>query len=339
MTSLLTDDLSNALARFVPVPDDVARYTTDVHTAAAALQVEPAQISALAGTGLRHVEDPERGPLFDYDDIMNVGMFCGSGQTVPELGLRFLMRFAASSKQSWYSPKSWLVTVSPATSLSGADSGDSLPRIAVRVPDLRAPGVDELPLPAASPARPGAEPLQEEPYQVAVRLTGAEKTVRDQRIADVWLDIVNALADRRVIYQTVPEALRQDYRRAWELGVADCIVASKLLAERLTAQGIQARVRRGYLLGLFGSDHAWCEVDEGGATLQLDPVFAFVSMVGDSGHNVARSPEFARACFGGRFNRLLPCIGDDAAPLVYFDDEPAPYWSMVGISARPWQPS
>ena len=337
MTATLTRDLTTALARFVPVPDDVARYETDVDTAAAALRVEPRQISALAGTGLRHVDDPERGPLFDYDDIMNVGMFCGSGQTVPELGLRFLMRFAASAKQSWYTPKSWLVTVSPATSLN--ESGGPLPRIAVRVPDLHASGVDELPLPAGSPARPGAEPLQEQPYQVAVRLTGAEQTVRDRRISEVWLDMVHALAERKVIYQTVPEALRQDYRRAWGLGVADCIVASKLLAERLTAQGIRARVRRGYLLGLFGSDHAWCEVDEDGVTKQLDPVFAFVAMVGDSGHNVARSPEFARACFGSRFNRLLPCVGEDAAPLVYFDGEPAPYWSMVGISARPWPAS
>ncbi|SDW77925.1 hypothetical protein SAMN05421504_1011483 [Amycolatopsis xylanica] len=330
--------LTGAIGRFVQVPRDVARYETDVRTAASALRTAPEDIAALAAAGLSHVDDPVRGPLFDYDDIMNTGMFSGTGQTVPELGLRFLMRFAASPKESWYSPKDWLVGVAPAARLDGIDDGDT-PTVRVRVPDLAAEGVEALPLNDSAHTPPYADEIQDRPYHVAVRLTGAARTVRDRRVIGVWTDIVDALTAGVVTYQTVPEVLRADHRRAWRLGMADCIVAAKLLAEHLTTLGLNARVRRGYLLGLFGSDHAWCELEEDGVWKPLDPVFAFVGAKGDPARGVAKSPEFAAACFGGRFNRLLPCVGEDAAPLVYFDEDAAPYWSMVGISAKPWRRS
>ncbi|MEV7414894.1 hypothetical protein [Streptomyces sp. NPDC089919] len=334
--SAAPDALVGALGRFRTVPRDIGRYDTDAATAAQALRAAPGQVDLLAAEGLPHVVDPERGPLFDYDDLMNVGMFCGTGQTVPELGLRFLMRFAAAPRSSWYAPREWEVGVYPARTAGGDPvgaeaalaAGAGLPEVTVRVPDLSAPGVE---LVGGGPFE-GA--LRTGGYEAAVRLTGADQNVRDPRIHAAWNEVVEGLASRRVVYQTVPEPLRADHHRAWELGVADCVVASRLLADRLRAQGLEATARRGYLLGLFGSDHAWCDVVEDGVHKSLDPVFAFVATVGDE-RGVARSPEFAAACFGSRFNRLLPCVTDSAEPLVYFDGEPAPYWAMVGVGARP----
>ncbi|MFF3405298.1 hypothetical protein ACFYW8_03605 [Streptomyces sp. NPDC002742] len=324
------DALLGALGRFTAVPRHIGRYDTDVKTAAQALRAHPAQVVGLADEGLPHLVDPERGPLFDYDDLMNVGMFCGTGQTVPELGLRFLMRFAASPRASWYAPREWEIGVHPSRTAGGVPAGAlaHLPDVSVRVPDLSAPGVELL--------SPGSfdDPLRASGYEATIRLTGADQTVRDPRIHAAWNEVVDELASHRVTYQTVPEALRADHHRAWELGIADCVVASRLLADRLRAAGLEATARRGYLLGLFGSDHAWCDVVEDGAHKSLDPVFAFVATVGDE-RGVARSPEFAAACFGSRFNRLLPCRTDSAQPLVYFDGEPAPYWAMVGVGARP----
>jgi hypothetical protein len=334
--------LTGALNRFVTVPDDIAQYDTDVDTASRALRADPSAVAALAGAGLPHVVDPERGPLFDYDDVMNVGMFSGTGETVPELGLRFLMRFAAAAPSSWYEPREWLVGIDPAGSLGPAAEGTGRsvgPRIEVRTPDTTAAGLEVLTRPCGEGALPPPYPadLQTGGYELAVRLTGARQTVTDPRAYEIWNDIVTPLAERKVTYQTVPERLRADHHRAWDLGIADCIVASKLLTERLRAAGLTARVRRGYLLGLFGSDHAWCELEEDGVRKPLDPVFCFVARTGDKARGVKESPEFADACFGSRFNRLLPCSGEDAAPLVYFDGETAPYWCMVGISARPWR--
>jgi hypothetical protein len=325
--------LLGALDRFKVAPPDVARYDTDTVTAARALRAAPEQVARLAVEGLPHLVDSERGPLFDYDDLMNVGMFCGTGQTVPELGLRFLMRFAASSRAAWFEPRAWELGVHPSRTAGGegtkahaADDGQLA--VTVRVPDLSAPGVELI------SGGPFDEPLRTNGYEAAIRLTGAEHTVRDPRIHEAWTEVVDGLASRRVTYQTVPEPLRGDHHRAWDLGIADCVVASRLLADRLRAAGLQATARRGYLLGLFGSDHAWCDVVEDGVHKSLDPVFAFVATVGDE-RGVAKSPEFAAACFGSRFNRLLPCRTDSAEPLVYFDGEPAPYWAMVGVGARP----
>ncbi|HET6636778.1 MAG TPA: hypothetical protein VFH77_17305 [Streptomyces sp.] len=325
------DALLGSLGRFTAVPRDVGRYDTDTETAAQALRAAPAQVARLADEGLPHVVDSAAGPLFDYDDLMNVGMFCGSGQTVPELGLRFLMRFAASPRRSWYQTREWQVGVyPPARSTPGArdETPEGAPQVTVRVPDLAAPGVTAL-----SPDL-FEEPVRPSGYEAAVRLTGCEQTVRDPRIVEIWDEVVDALASHKVNYQTVPEPLRRDHERAWRLGVADCVVAARLLAERLSAAGFRARARRGYLLGLFGSDHAWCDVEEDGEHKSLDPVFAFVAAVGDE-RGVAKSPEFAEACRGGRFNRLLPCRTESAEPLVYFDGRPAPYWAMVGVSAKP----
>ncbi|MGA5131327.1 hypothetical protein ACPCTO_16095 [Streptomyces olivoreticuli] len=338
VSTAVPDALLRALGRFTVVPRDIARYETDTATAAQALRTDPDHVARLAAEGLPHVSDPDRGPLFDYDDLMNVGMFCGTGQTVPELGLRFLMRFAAAPRAGWYEPRAWAVGVRPFRRVGGEpeDTADErttvLPEVTVRVPDLSAPGVQLL------SEETFDDPLRADGYEAVIRLTGADRTVRDPRIHAVWNEVVEALTTRRVTYQTVPEALRTDHHRAWRLGVVDCVVASRLLTDRLRAAGFQATARRGYLLGLFGSDHAWCEVIEDGVHKSLDPVFAFVATVGDE-RGVAESPEFAAACFGSRFNRLLPCRTDSADPLVYFDGDAAPYWAMAGVGARPWRNS
>ncbi|MFB7470636.1 transglutaminase domain-containing protein [Kitasatospora sp. NPDC056184] len=326
------DALVRAVGRFHTAPADVASYDTDTATAARALRAGEEQIGLLAEAGLPHLLDDRGAPRFDYDDLMNVGMFCGTGETVPELGLRFLMRFASTARPTWFGPRAWEVGVHPARTAAGApdDGSGALPTVRVRLPDDRGPGVELL----DGAELPDGE-LAEGGYQVAVRLTGEDHRIGDPAIRAVWDEVVGTLAARDVLYQTVPEALRSDHRRAWELGMADCVVASRLLADRLTSLGYRARARRGYLLGLFGSDHAWCEVYEDGAYRSLDPVFAFVSLLGDRTRGVARSPEFAEACFGGRFNRLLPCRTETAAPLVYFADAPAPYWAMAGVGARP----
>jgi hypothetical protein len=329
MSTVEATDLTRTVGRFVPVPAAHARYDTDAASAERWLRLPAGQIERLAEAGLSHVDDA-RGPLFDYTDLVNVAMFSGSGQSVPELALRFLLRFAASPPDSWFVPRDWLV-------------GIRLPQVPgavrVRVPDLSAEGVSAVPeaerYGLAAPA--GTDQLAEG-YRAVVRLTGARHTVRDPRVRAVWTDVVGALVSGSVIYQTVTESLRTAHHEAWASGMADCIVVARLLADRIRDIGLPARARRGYLLGLVGSDHAWCEVHEDGVWKNLDAVFAFVASGGGRDRNLAMdAPEFAAACFGSRFNRLLPCTGDEAESLVYFGDRPAPPWALAGVSARPWR--
>jgi len=327
--------LAGAVGRFVAVPEAHARYDTDPQSAARWLRLPAEAIAGLADAGVPHVADPVRGPLFDYVDLVNVAMFSGSGQSVPELALRFLLRFAASPPATWYEPRDWLVGIR-----LPAAPGDPAPPVRVRVPDIGADGVTAVPEAAARGLGPpsSTDPLAEG-YRAVVRLTGARRTVRDRRVRAVCTEVVQALTSGTVVYQTVAESLRTVHHRAWALGMADCIVVSRLIADRVRELGRPARARRGYLLGLVGSDHAWCEVYEDGCWKQLDAVFAYVASGGGRDRNLAMdAPAFASACFGSRFNRLLPCVADEAAPLVYFGEHPAPPWALAGVSASPWRP-
>jgi len=110
----VTGQVSGALTRFRPVPGDIAVYDIALEPAARALRVEPSVVLELAEQGLPHRIDAACGPMFDYDDVMNVGRFSGTGATGPELALRFLMRFVAMPAASWYAPRGWLVTVGAA---------------------------------------------------------------------------------------------------------------------------------------------------------------------------------------------------------------------------------
>lgn len=329
------EQLVSSLTRFSFVPTEYGQYVTDTATAAGALRTTPQAIARLATAGLPHRSSPD-GPLFDYDDLMNVGMFSRSGQTIPELGLRYLMRFAAGRAESWFSKRRWRVTVRPRTRITAdaTESSGASPEVRVRVP-LSGPGVEVELLTPESPSTASHFTEVEGGFTCTVGLAGVRQHVADTNVTAVWQETLAPLIDGSVTYQTVSEAMRLRHEQAWQAGAADCVVASRILRDRLAAQGIPAVVRRGFLLGVFGSDHAWCEAQVSGSTWHLDPIFAFVATTGSRARGVRISPEFAQACFGSRFNRLLPCYGEDGAPMVTIDGRPAPYWSLSGVSASP----
>ncbi|APE35874.1 hypothetical protein BOX37_20140 [Nocardia mangyaensis] len=306
--------------RFVQTPADLTVFDTPVSAAAELLQIDPAQVAALASEGLQHRLDPLRGMLFDYADVVNAGASSNSGLTVPELGQRMLMRFAAGTSQSWLRPITWTVTVHLPVGRRGV--------LAAAVPDLRAEGVEALDAADSDvPAPTVPAGRQSEPFRVRVRLAGERFDIDNASVRAAFDDHVEAFTSGRVVYQTIAESLRAEYRRAWELGIADCVVASAVLTDRLRDSGLRARTRRGYLLGLLGSDHAWTEVHEQGRWKPLDVVFAHLA--------ADDADEFRQACCGSRFNRLLPGAVKAGAPLVTdTDGGPGPKWAFAGVTSR-----
>jgi len=311
-----------ALDQFIPVPAEFARYEFGLAAGARILAVDQNLLSAVTAEGMPFAMDSDEGLLFDHVDLINLAMFGSrSGQSIPELAMRYFLRFAASPPATWFGPRDWLVRVrTPATPIGG----DPTARFRMQRPDVAAPGVEILESDAPANGPPG--------YQIAVRLTGEEATVRDPVARAIYEEMLHALGSGAVIYQTVPEALRMDHRRAWNLRMADCVVVARSLAERLNDVGLRARARRGYLLALVGNDHSWCELYEDGRWKPLDVVFAHLAGIEAYG---ARA-EFVSTCRGSRFNRLLPCDAPDATALVFLNDQPAPSWAQVGVSAQPW---
>lgn len=329
---------SAALGQFHTMPADFAHYVIDAATAAGILGVTPDQVAGLAAGVLPHATGPGAGLRYDYADLINLALFGGgSSQSIPDLALRFLLRFAAAGPDSWYAPRQWLVRVRipESAAADGAASG----RLEVSSADLHGPGIELLSadyVAATAPKLPkGTVPPPG--YEVAVRLTGAPGTVRSAAANRVYAGVLEPLLSGAVIYQSVTEELRMRQQAAWALGMADCVVISRLLAERMREAGLTARARRGFLLGLVGSDHAWCEVFEDQRWKPMDAVFEFLASGNAGIRSIRAAPGFAPACRGGRFNRLLPCQADEASAIIRLDGQPAPPWWTSAISATSWE--
>jgi hypothetical protein len=309
-----TVDLVTAAAGMRTVPPDVAAYETGAELARSTLRMPAAQLEALARAGFPCRRAPDGEPLFDYTDLTNVALRSGMGTTVPELARRFLLRFVFGAPSTWVDERTWRITVSPPRDV--AQPRDATRSWSLRPIDGDAPGVT-------------VHAITSHPTSAVVTIVGADDRVTDPELIALYEDILGALTSGRVSYQSVPETLRQQHERAWREGTADCVVVSRLLASRLAAIGRRARARRGYLLGLLGSDHAWAEVHDEGRWKCLDPVF---ELLASTAPNTA---DFQAACRGSRFNRLIPCATEDASPLVEIAGRPAPPWAMAGVSSTP----
>lgn len=296
------------------VPGDCASYDIDAATAQKFLRFSAELLDRFAVAGV-----PHRHGLFDYTDLTNIALASGLGTTVPELARRFLMRFVMGDPSSWLDTQTWNITVTPPQPIPGRRPWSSWQLLPI---DAAAPGITVH----------GEPRLTESGLSVTVTISGSGDQVTDRLSLELYEETLNSLVSGEVLYQTVPESLRQDHQRAWGEGTADCVVVSRYLAERLNKEGRTARARRGYLLGLLGSDHAWTEVFEEGRWKCLDPVFELLAA-----STAADTGEFQQACRGARFNRLVPCTTDTASPLVEIDGRPAPAWALASVSVQPWR--
>jgi hypothetical protein len=291
-----------AAAGLRTVPPDIAEYDVDARGAARHLSMDGAALAALARAGLPHRVGPDGEPLFDFTDLTNVALRSGSGESVPE-------------PDSWYQERTWRINIWPP---KGADAEAEAQDWRLLPLDGDAPGIT-----VHSSTRTS------EATSALATISGYDDTVTDPDVLALYEDVYGSLVSSEVDYQSVPETLRHDHERAWALGIADCVVISRVLSGRIAATGRRSRARRGYLLGLLGSDHAWTEVHEDGRWKCLDPVFELLA------RGAVGTARFRAACRGGRFNRLVPCATESAEPLITLAGRPAPAWALAGVSSRP----
>ena len=292
----------DALHRIVPTPHRYARFDTGYDSALAIMRCSPDVLDRLMREGLRYRADGDR-VLFDDSDIRNVAVASGSGGSVPELVQRFLFRFTVAKPAEWVDARVWALRnlgACPdvgdcrepwefAPLAAGDFGGSSRGERTVTGADVDARGatVD------------GYRPLAE--FSATVRTVGAVREVRNRLVREAFHGSLDEMRTGRVVFQSMPLALRTDPAAARANGTANCISVSLHLEQVFTDAGLEARSRKGYLMGVLGSDHSWVEVREDGEWKVVDPVFALLGL------RQGASDEFVEFCLGSVPNRLVPC--------------------------------
>ncbi|WP_375489115.1 transglutaminase domain-containing protein [uncultured Mycobacterium sp.] len=317
--------LVRALERFKCMPTRWAAYDMDPHAAANMLRCTPDEVLSLTEYGLSSSQTAD-GPCFDYFDVMNVGRYSSSGMTVPERNATTLLRFSRQPSSTWLGPQRWKLKVHlPDAGRFGSCT--------VRIPDFTSAGVTYFDGSIQWPTDDRVE--RSGGYVIDVGIDGVYDPVASPVVQDIYEDILHQLRSGEIIHQAISEPLRAEHWLAWRMGIADCMVISRVMADRLRGAGVQARARRGFILGLVGSDHAWCEVHEDGRWKTIDVGLAAMPTGLSGGRRLPSHDEFASHCLGGRFNRLLPCVADDASALMHdAQQRPLPMIGIVSATTR-----
>jgi hypothetical protein len=261
-------------------------------------------LQELVREGLPVVDGGGAGrPLFDFHDLVNVGLYSGSGASLGEMGEQVLMRFAAESPATWTGERRWAVQVEhrcPAPERPEAEWTVARPS-----PEVAGGHCDRWA--AVEPAEPGAVHLEGVLQVHGRRLAVVAGPARD--LYRQWLDDVRG---DRLRFQWLPASLRLDPVRAYRDGLTDCVAASLMLERQAQELGFEARTRKGHVVGLVSVEHAWMELrDLDGVWKPVDPILAVVA------HRVrAPRPEFEEFCLGSVSNRVIPWdrpAGEDLA--------------------------
>lgn len=299
-----------AAADLRPVPDDVEDLRVGRAAARRALRCDDALLDELKASGL-----PSRSKMgeesFSYCDVMNVGLYSGSGRTVPELAERFITRFGTEPPPTWTEAREWRVTMTARCPLDGDCEDGSW-----RLPELDAVAAEVL-----EHSISGAE------LKVVWRAETLGASVSSGGLGpvdDLHRECLARFRDGRWRYQYLPVALRADPGRADANGAMDCFAVAAWLFDRAEELGIAARVRQGLLLAFAGVEHAWIEVEDAdGRHRPVDPVLAFLVDRGGDAH-----PDWAAFTCGSRCNRVVGwrladedsighvCAGSERTPIT-----------------------
>ncbi|MEV7022097.1 transglutaminase domain-containing protein [Kitasatospora sp. NPDC093558] len=305
-----------AVDRIIPVPDEYRSPRLDLAEAARELGTTEELLELLVGAGLPAAETAD-GPRFDYHDIMNLGLSTGLGRSLAELGERQCLRLAAGQPQAWLTERTTRIRLTATCSAPGCDGTPPLPA-APRPEGGRLDGF------AADPNEPGS-------VIATVTTVGAADAPRSETVRRIHDDLLDLLLTGEYQYSWLPDALRERPATAWENRTVDCVIAAWRMREQARAAGLEARTRRGFLLGLVGVEHAWTEVLEDGRWLPLDPVLAFLA----SRHK-ASNPDFSRFTCGSFHNRLLAWDRSIEQSLA---DHTCPHGGRVRVDCRQLPPA
>lgn len=271
------------------VPETYSRKTHSASVAQEMLRCAPEDIDRLTDAGLPfEIRSGERH--FDMNDLYNLGMYSGRGNTQPELAFRMLFRFTGRPVDDLLRERTWQFAVTLECAcrqeapwhLAAPDPA----RYGGRLTGGRAPA------PSAGEAR----------YEAVVTTVGARTPLRSTELRRLTRDYLDA----GYRWQMIPVEMQADHELVHALGSTSCIAASLLLAERFRAAGYEAEAKRGWFCGVLGGaldlPHASVEVvDDDGVLKTVDIAKAQLAarLSADTG-------DFQELCLGSVYNKVIP---------------------------------
>jgi Transglutaminase-like superfamily len=304
------DGWLDALARSYFVPAEFQAHETSRQEALNLLCCGDDVLDQLIEAGLPCSGEPG-AELFDWHDLHNLGLYSGSGNSLPERCIRLAMRWMEKPPESWLGSARW--DFRAALGCGRPHRGQPPPRWRIARPAPEVHGGEIVgALAASSPDAVIGEGYVEgtgEEFALAatIHTRGRSGVIRSRRLREILSEYAGA--DYRWV--RLPQELQKQPSRVLSQGVSPCISVSLDLAAKCRGEGFAARTRIGWILGLLDLRHAWLEVvDEDGAWKTVDPVFAKLSAFADRPH-----PQFQSSCLGSTINRLLPTANEASDPL------------------------
>lgn len=279
--------------------------TLDRADALRMLRCSPEVFDRLVAAGLSAAV--ERGePRFDRMDLFNLGLYSGSGRSLPELAIGFLARVAREGVEAWTQPRRWRAEVELRCPRGEGCAGGGW-RFGRPSPELLGGTLVDLDLPPGCEAddREVRSPGPGRSFDFAAELIsrGRALEVRAGALRDAYLETVD-----RFRFQITPRGLKHSAEQVRQRGATDCDGLGMVLAEACERAGHEARLESGFMLGPFGfGHHSWVRVrDADGEWKALDPALPMVAALGGGDTDAFR--EF---CCGSELNRITACTAPD----------------------------
>lgn len=267
------EQLRAALVDVVQVPPGY-RHPVTTDAAARVLRCTRTEVEALAQLGLQGADG-----VLDRDDVWNLGLYDPARRSAPSMEMLFFERTLRSGVPGWVARRTYAV-VAEARCPAGARCAGGSWEVALR-------GAVAW---AGSAVDDGVGR-----WWGDVTLDGEHVTAPSPRVADLWRDVVD-----RLRYHATPGGLVLDAGATRARGVGDCETLARLLHHDITAAGLPADLRVGYLMGgVRARRHFWVALGDGTPGLTLDPAMAVLA------HRFF-DDAYREFCCGSRFNRVLP---------------------------------
>ena len=288
-------DWSPIAGTVVWMPAEHRRPSVDEPTAMRILRCTRESFARLRECGLEAAMTPA-GPVYDANDIRNAALYSGSGRTEVETAMGAVLSFLRGPDEELFVNRHWTYEMVGRRAADGADRCLLHPL----TPEVFGGESDPLVGGDGEPVRVGDRVSV--PPGVPVRATmvtrGRPDPVRDPAIGAITAEFLAS----GVRWHHLPAGLKRDAQAAFARGIGDCDTVSAVLAERFTDAGYDARVFRGWIVGITDVPHSWVEVvDTDQQVKVIDPSLLLLAR-----HPRLGSPDFAGRTLGARLNRIAP---------------------------------